>query len=363
MTATEEPTLYDVLEVDPASSIDELREAVERARETFGTESLAVYALVDEEQLGELRAKLDQAAEVLLDPARRATYDRSIGRIGPATLWAEDDDEDSPPLPPVEPGPHARAASLEVADEADDADDAEEVEEVSPRQQALDLEVTEAPGPFGRTAGEAARSASQPAGLLTGDWAAAVPGQHAARHEPVVPPARPEPERAREEAPLERVSAPAREDVPERTGLPSSLGLRVKPPARAPAVEPEVTEPAPAAIRAPPATSIATERAPEHPGSRAGKLRLDIPADAEFNGELLRRVRESYGLSLQQVAERTRITRIHLENVEADRYDRLPATVYLRGILVNLARELRLDPARVSKTYLLAAQRPHARGS
>ena len=368
MTATEEPTLYDVLEVDPASSIDELREAVERARETFGTESLAVYALVDEEQLGELRAKLDQAAEVLLDPARRATYDRSIGRIGPATLWAEDDDEDDPPLPPVEPGPHARAASLEVEDEADDADDAEEEEEeeeeVSPRQQALALEVTEAPGPFGRTAGEAARSASQPAGLLTGDWAAAVPGQHAARHEPVVPPARTQPERAREEPPLETVSAPAREDVPERTGLPPSLGLRVKPPAQAPGVEPEVPEPAPAAIPAPPATSIATERAPEHPtGSRAGKLRLDIPADAEFNGELLRRVRESYGLSLQQVAERTRITRIHLENVEADRYDRLPATVYLRGILVNLARELRLDPARVSKTYLLAAQRAHARGS
>ena len=73
MTATEEQTLYDVLEVDPASSLDELRAAVERARETFGTESIAVYALVDEEQLGELRAKLDEAAEVLLDPARRAT--------------------------------------------------------------------------------------------------------------------------------------------------------------------------------------------------------------------------------------------------------------------------------------------------
>jgi cytoskeletal protein RodZ len=68
-------------------------------------------------------------------------------------------------------------------------------------------------------------------------------------------------------------------------------------------------------------------------------------------------VREASGLSLEQVAERTRITRIHLENVEADRYDHLPATVYLRGILVNLARELRLDPARVSKSYLLTASR------
>ena len=116
MTVTEEPTLYDVLEVDPSSSIDELRAAVERARETFGTESVAVYALVDEEQLGELRARLDEAEEVLLDPARRATYDRSIGRLGPATLWAEDDDEDEAPLPPVEPGPHARAASLDDDD-------------------------------------------------------------------------------------------------------------------------------------------------------------------------------------------------------------------------------------------------------
>jgi transcriptional regulator with XRE-family HTH domain len=108
--------------------------------------------------------------------------------------------------------------------------------------------------------------------------------------------------------------------------------------------------------------SAAPERPPELPSRpRESRGKLDIPSDAEFNGELLRRVRESYGLSLQQVAERTRITRIHLENVEADRYDHLPATVYLRGILVNLARELRLDPARVSKTYLLAAQRSHAR--
>jgi hypothetical protein len=127
-------------------------------------------------------------------------------------------------------------------------------------------------------------------------------------------------------------------------------------------VEPVTPVPAPPA--APPPSIVIPERAAESPARpRESRHRLDIAVDSEFNGELLRRVRESYGLSLQQVAERTRITRIHLENVEADRYDKLPATVYLRGILVNLARELRLDPARVSKTYLLAAQRAHARGS
>ena len=45
-------------------------------------------------------------------------------------------------------------------------------------------------------------------------------------------------------------------------------------------------------------------------GERDGRPRLEIPPEAEFNGELLRQVRESYGLSLQQVSERTRITRM-----------------------------------------------------
>ncbi|HVE87994.1 MAG TPA: helix-turn-helix domain-containing protein [Myxococcales bacterium] len=82
---------------------------------------------------------------------------------------------------------------------------------------------------------------------------------------------------------------------------------------------------------------------------------LEIPPDAEFSGELLRRVRESRGLTIQQIADRTRISARHLENIEADRYTAFPVTVYLRGILTNLARELGLDQARVSKSYLQLA--------
>jgi hypothetical protein len=356
MTVSEEPTLYDVLEVDPESSIDELRAAVERARETYGPESVAVYALVDEGQIEELRAKLDEAEEVLLDPARRATYDRSIGRLAPATLWAEDDDEDGAPLPPVEPGPHARAGDLDL-DAADDDVEVEEEEDEAPRQQAFALDVGEAPGAFGRTADTEplAETPARPEALLSGDWAAAVPSDARPPPPPPVLAARPEPS----------APAPVLEEEEERSTLPPSLGLRVKPAAQAPEPEEEVPvapPPLPPAAPLAPPASATPERPPELPSRpREGRGKLDIPSDAEFNGELLRRVRESYGLSLQQVAERTRITRIHLENVEADRYDRLPATVYLRGILVNLARELRLDPARVSKTYLLAAQRSHAR--
>jgi hypothetical protein len=356
MTAAEqEPTLYEVLEVDPAASLDELRAAVERARENYGPESLAVYALVDEDQLGELRARLDEAAEVLLDPARRARYDRSIGRLGPATLWAEDDDEDEAPLPPVEPGPHAVKAELQL-EPASPPEEEEAVAAAPPRQHAFALDIAHTPGPFGQAADRPATAGAgeiaPAAPLLSADWAAAVPAEQQ--------PSRPSVEPAAVASEMAAVAPPSAPEEPaeapppaERTGLPPALGLRLKPAA------PEETA-APEPLPEPPSPP-APVPSDTHPRSREHRLRLDLPADVEFNGEMLRRVRESYGLSLQQVAERTRITRIHLENVEADRYDRLPATVYLRGILVNLARELRLDPARVSKTYLLAAQRSHAR--
>jgi cytoskeletal protein RodZ len=61
------------------------------------------------------------------------------------------------------------------------------------------------------------------------------------------------------------------------------------------------------------------------------------------------------------LADRTKIGTRHLENVEADRYEALPTSVYLRGILMSLARELGLDPLRVSKSYLTLASKPRGR--
>jgi cytoskeletal protein RodZ len=52
------------------------------------------------------------------------------------------------------------------------------------------------------------------------------------------------------------------------------------------------------------------------------------------------------------LADRTRISSRHVENIEADRYDGLPAAVYLRGMLMSIARELGLDPLRVSRSYM-----------
>ena len=84
---------------------------------------------------------------------------------------------------------------------------------------------------------------------------------------------------------------------------------------------------------------------------------FELPPGAEFSGELLRRVREARGYSMEILAEKTRIGTKHLEAVEADRYGALPATVYLRGMLMSIARELGLDALAVSKGYLQLVER------
>jgi len=136
-------------------------------------------------------------------------------------------------------------------------------------------------------------------------------------------------------------------------GLPSPRP-RPAPGAVAAQPSPEASE-APAGAAGPAAAGAA---AAETPAPVAERPRMpDLPPEVEFNGELLRQVREARGLTLQQLADRTRIGRSHLEKVEADRYADLPAPVYLRGILVSLARELKLDATRVSKSYMLLAER------
>ncbi len=76
------------------------------------------------------------------------------------------------------------------------------------------------------------------------------------------------------------------------------------------------------------------------------------PEATAWTGEVLRQIREARGITVQQLSERTKVTRHHIENIESDRYPALPAPVYLRGILLSVARELRLDGQKVARSYL-----------
>jgi flagellar biosynthesis protein FlhG len=83
-----------------------------------------------------------------------------------------------------------------------------------------------------------------------------------------------------------------------------------------------------------------------------GELAREIGPDTEFTGPLLRKVRESQGIELGEISSRTKISKSHLVALEEESYDDLPAIVYVRGFVTELAKYLRLDPAHVQRTYL-----------
>jgi len=76
------------------------------------------------------------------------------------------------------------------------------------------------------------------------------------------------------------------------------------------------------------------------------------PEGSAWTGELIRQAREARGLTVAQMSERTKLSRLHIEAVEAERFAELPVAVYLRGIVMCIARELRLDGQKVSRSYL-----------
>jgi flagellar biosynthesis protein FlhG len=82
----------------------------------------------------------------------------------------------------------------------------------------------------------------------------------------------------------------------------------------------------------------------------------ELGPDTEFSGALLRRVRESRGIDLREIAHRTKISAAHLEALEEETFEQLPPLVYVRGFLVEVAKILRLDPSQVARTYLRRAK-------
>jgi flagellar biosynthesis protein FlhG len=82
------------------------------------------------------------------------------------------------------------------------------------------------------------------------------------------------------------------------------------------------------------------------------ELLREIGPDSEFSGALLRKVRESQGIEVLEISAKTKITRAHLEAIEEERFADLPAMVYVRGFVTELAKFLKLDPMQVQKTYL-----------
>jgi flagellar biosynthesis protein FlhG len=82
------------------------------------------------------------------------------------------------------------------------------------------------------------------------------------------------------------------------------------------------------------------------------ELAREITAETQFSGALLRKVRESQGIELTDIAQRTKISVTHLAALESESAGELPAAVYVQGFVQTVAKFLKLDPSQVAKTYM-----------
>ncbi|MBK8014925.1 MAG: helix-turn-helix domain-containing protein [Deltaproteobacteria bacterium] len=90
------------------------------------------------------------------------------------------------------------------------------------------------------------------------------------------------------------------------------------------------------------------------PESHAGDDPTNKPQTATaMSGAKLRQTRESRGITLKEVAERTKINVAILAALEEERFDDMPnARVYVRGFVRCLAKEIGLDEDIVTRSYI-----------
>jgi curved DNA-binding protein CbpA len=72
----------------------------------------------------------------------------------------------------------------------------------------------------------------------------------------------------------------------------------------------------------------------------------------DFQGVFLKKIREYKNVSVQRMAEMTRISKTYIKHIEEDDFEKLPADVYTRGFIYQYAKCLKLNPDLVASSYL-----------
>lgn len=73
----------------------------------------------------------------------------------------------------------------------------------------------------------------------------------------------------------------------------------------------------------------------------------------EYTGGFLKQIREYKNVTIERMAEMTRISKTQINAIENEDFPKLPADVYVRGYVYQYAKVLKLNPDQVAASYLL----------
>ena len=78
----------------------------------------------------------------------------------------------------------------------------------------------------------------------------------------------------------------------------------------------------------------------------------EIEQTTEFTGEFLKRIREYKNVDLGRLADMTKVSKTYLRYIEEEAWEKLPASVYVRGFVFQYAKCLKLNPELVATSFL-----------
>lgn len=313
--------LYELLGADPSADRDALQAAYTRAVAQLVRRRRSVIEQGGDAQRLDLhREQVDEAWSVLADPVRRRRYDalRVLTEDGDLptgdALWERVSGSLASP---------AAAAAVEVV------------------RSLTRVEVGALPAAAGAPEGEPT--------YVDGPYAAPFDTQADVPTEAIPPPSqvarhmetpRPSPLLAFPQgpAPVAGDRRPTPASVPPRPSFQvvhgESAPVLQMPTPGAPVVATPTPAPAPAA----PAPAVDSIDA--------------LVAELGWSGDLLKRVRESKGLSLRDMGDSTRISARYLEAIENDDFGHLPSSTFVKGYLREMARTLQLDEDALVRGYM-----------
>lgn len=78
----------------------------------------------------------------------------------------------------------------------------------------------------------------------------------------------------------------------------------------------------------------------------------EIEQATEFTGDFLKKIREYKGVELNRMADMTKVSKTYIRNIEEEAFEKLPASVYVRGFVYQYAKSLKLNPELVANSFL-----------
>ena len=332
---------YEILDIDPVASDEGVKRAYRMVRSSFEPESMAIYSLYSPEETEAIGAKIDEAFRFLTNRDRRRTYDKYLDFLASDDPTPEEPDEfydkihDIHELAPLEeflpeqaddPAAHAPA---ELSDEI--SDEFESVEVSAEVQIEMDLD-------FGA-------ADSDPVQEFDVSLERFVDG--------------PQPQdRCNEETDFLSEDEETEDEVSYEAPVESLPAMPLHP--QVDAFEKTVVMDNPSTPRL---RAWSREMAGSRPGESDSVELQPLTPEAlgqvaqarALSGQELRTLRQQRGVQLETISERTKISIMYLRFIEQDRYDDLPAPIYLKGFVDQYAQLLQL-PRELVDRYMVHYQ-------